>query len=77
MIVEIYKVHIKEIKIKNFICFDDLIKAKTLETKTILISEKNFKNLVICFIRYVDKKLIKILSLYYHELIGIIEEHER
>ena len=77
MIVEIYKVHIKEIKIKNFICVDDLIKAKTLETKTILISEKNFKNLVICFIRYVDKKLIKILSLYYHELIGIIEEHER
>ena len=33
--------------------------------------------MVICFTRYVHHKSIKLLRLYYHELMGNIEEHER
>ena len=40
------------------------------------VDEKNFKDLVIYFIRYVNSKSIKILSLYSHELMGKIEEHK-
>ena len=41
-IVGIYKMHIKEINIKNrvFDYFDNLIKAKKLETKGVLINRK-------------------------------------
>ena len=33
--------------------FDNLVKAKKIETNNILIDEKNYKNLVIYFTRYV------------------------
>ena len=49
---------------------------KKIETKNILINEKNFKDLIVYFTRYVHSKLIKMLSLHYHELIGKIEEQE-
>ena len=41
-----------------------------IETENILIDEKNYKNLTIWFTRYAHSKLIKILSLYYLELIA-------
>ena len=74
-------------KFRNFICngchgfvynnyFDNLVKAKKLETKNILIDKKNYEDLMIYFTRYVHKKSIKILSLHYHELMENIEEHE-
>ena len=71
MFVGKYKMHLKEINIKNHVYnyFDSLIKAKKkIETKNILIDEKNYKHLVIYFTSYVDKKSMKMLSLYYHEL---------
>ena len=46
--------HIKEINIENRVYsyyFDNLIKAKELETKNILIFEENYNDLVICFTR--------------------------
>ena len=49
--------------------FGNLIKAKKLETKKILIDEKNLKDLVIYFTRYVHSKSIKMLSLHYLELL--------
>ena len=48
--------HVKEINIKNrvyYYYFYHLIKAKKLKTKNILIDEKNYKDLVIYFARYV------------------------
>ena len=80
MIVHIYKVHTKKINLKNRVCnycFDNFIKAKRLQTKNILIDEKNYKDLVIYFTRYVHSKSIKMLSLHYHKLMGKIEEHQR
>ena len=56
--------------------FENLIKAKKLGTKNIFINEKNCKDLMIYFMRYVHSKLIKILILHYHKLIGKIAEHE-
>ena len=50
MIVGIYKMHVKEISIENRAYnyyFDKLIKAKKIETKIILMDEKNHKDLVI------------------------------
>ena len=44
MIENIYKMHFKEIDIKNNVnncCFNYLIKAKKLETKAILFDEKS------------------------------------
>ena len=52
------------------------MKLKQLEVKNILIFEKNYKYLVIYFIRYVHSKLTKISSLRYNELVRKIEEHE-
>ena len=52
------------------------MKAKKLETKNILIDEKNYNYFVIHFTRYVYRKSRKILSLRYHELMKKIEEHE-
>ena len=52
-------------------------KQKKLKLKTFSIDEKNYKNLVIYFIRYVHRKSIKMLSLYFLELTGKIEEHWR
>ena len=51
--------HIQEINIKNRVYnyyFDNLVKAKKLETKNILIDTKNFKDLTICFASYVHSK---------------------
>ena len=42
-----------------------------------MTDEKNYKDLLIYFTRYIHTKLIKILILYYHELIEAIEEHGR
>ena len=50
--------------------------AKKLETKTILINEKIYEDLAIYFTRYDHGKSIKMLSLYYHELVGKIEEYD-
>ena len=80
MIVYLYKMHFKEINVKKIVCnyySDNLIKTKNLETKNILIFEKNYKNLIIYFTRSDHRKSIKMLSLYYHELIGTFEEHKR
>ena len=70
---------INEINIKNQVCdvyFNNSIEAKKIETRNILVNEKNFKDLVICFTRYVNNKSIKTLRLHYDELIGKTEEHE-
>ena len=44
--------------------------------KNILINGENCKDLKAYFTRYVHKKLIKILDLHYHELMGTSEEQE-
>ena len=47
--------HIQKINIKNRVYnyhFDNLVKPKKLESKNILIVEKNFKDLTIYFTRY-------------------------
>ena len=72
--------HIHKINIKNCVYsyhFDNLVKAKKLDTKNIFIDKKNYKDLMIYFTRYVHRKLIKMLSLRYHELMGKNKEHER
>ena len=61
MIVGIYSMHVEEINIKNRVYnnyFDNLIKAKKLETKNILIDYEHYKDLVIYFAKYVHRKLI-------------------
>ena len=75
----IYKNYIKEINIKNEICnpyFNNSIGTKKLVTQNIYINEKNYKDLVIRFTKYVHNKSIKILRMHYNELIGRIEERE-
>ena len=70
--------HIQEINIKNRIYnyhFHSFVRAKKLETKNILVDKKNYKNLTIYFTRYVHSKS-KMLSVYYHELMRKIKEHE-
>ena len=66
--------HIQEINFKNGV-YNNLFKAKKIDTKNILIHEKNYMDLAIYFTRYVSK-LIKMLSMYYHKLMGEIKEHE-
>ena len=64
----IQQIHIQEINIKNRLYnyhFDNLVKAKKLETRSILIDEKNYKDLTINSTRYVHSKSIKMLSLHY------------
>ena len=66
--------HIQEINNKNRVCnydFHNLVKAKILETKNILIDKKNYKDLTIYFTIYIHSKFI-----HYQELMGKIEEHE-
>ena len=61
--------HIQEISIKNRVYnyhIDNLAKAKNLETKNILIYEKNYKDIAIYFTRYVQGKSINTLRLHYH-----------
>ena len=48
MIVDIYKINFEEVNTKTRVynyCLDCFIKAKKLETKSILIDEKNYKKL--------------------------------
>ena len=62
MIVSIYKIHAKVMNIKNRVYnyyFDNLVKTKKLETKNIIIDEKNYKDLTTYFARYVHKRSIK------------------
>ena len=40
------------------------------------IKKNKYKDLMIYFTTYVHSESMKILSLYYHELLGKIEEHE-
>ena len=71
--------HFKEINIKNRVFnyyLDYLIKVNKLETKNVLINEKNYKDLVIYFTRYDCWKSVKMLSLHYHESLGKLEEYE-
>ena len=77
-IVDIYKMHIKEIniKIRVFDYFDNLIKVKKLETKSVLSDRKNYKDLVIYFTIYDGGNSIWVLFLYYNKLMGPTEEHE-
>ena len=56
--------------------FNSLTKLEKLETEKILINQKNKKDLVIYFTNYVNRKLIKMLCLHYHELIEKKKEHE-
>ena len=54
MIVGVYKMHISKINIRMQVCncyFNNLIKAKKLEPRNILIDEKNYKDLVNYFNR--------------------------
>ena len=77
LIVGIYKDAYQYINIKNQVHnhSDDLIKPEKIETKNILI-DKNFKDVAIYFTRYVKYLPIKILSLYFHKLMGKIEQHQ-
>ena len=66
MIVGVHKMCFKEINIQNRVCnyyFDYLIKEKKLESKNILINEKNSKVLVNHFTRFDCGKSVKVLSL--------------
>lgn len=47
-------------KVYNY--YNNLIKARKLETKNILIDEKNYKDITIYFARYDHKKSTKTLS---------------
>ena len=71
--------HINEINIKNQVYIyysDNVVKGKKIETKNLLFNEKNYKDLVFYFARYVHSEAIKMLSLYYYELMGKVKEHE-
>ena len=77
MIVSIYKIYAKEINIKNRAYnyyFDNLVKAKMLETKYYQIYEKNYENFVSYFSICVHSKSVKMLSLHYLESIGKVKE---
>ena len=69
--------HTKEIYIKKqvFDYYGNFIKPKKLETKNILINEKHYMDLVIYSTRN-DRVKIIMLSLYYHELMGMPKEHD-
>ena len=54
--------HAKEINIKSQVCkcyFNNLVKARKLGTKNILINEKSYNDLVIYFTRCVHSKFDK------------------
>ena len=55
--------HVSEINIKNRVynCYcDNLVQARKLETEKILIDEKNLKDIVIYYNRYVHSQSTKI-----------------
>ena len=69
----------KKINIKNQVCkcyFDNLIGAKKIRTKTILIDERKCKHFVIYYNTYTHCKSTKIITLHYNELIRKIKDHE-
>ena len=71
--------HNQKIKIKNQVYkyyFDNLVNAKKLETKIILIDEISCKDLVIYLTEYVYSFSIKFLSWYYHELTEKTKQQE-
>ena len=71
--------HILEINIKNRVYkyhFDNLVKAKNLETKNVLINEKIYKDLTIYSTRHLRRVSIKMFGLHYYELMEKIEEHD-
>ena len=74
----IYKMHDKQIYIENqvFDYYGNLIRAKILETKNVVIDGKIYKDFVVDFTRYDCEKTITMFSLYYHKLMGKIKEHE-
>ena len=79
IILDLYKMHLKEFNIKNRVCncyFDYLIKAKQLDTKIILIDEKNNKDSAIYFTRCDCRQINQNLDSNYHELMGKIKEHK-
>ena len=51
-------------------------KRKKLEAKNTLIYKKNYKDVTIYFAKYDHKNSARMLSLYYNESMGKIEEHE-
>ena len=53
-----------------------LDKAEKSETKNSLIGEKNYRDLVIYFTKYVHNNAIEMLSLHYHDLMRMIAELE-
>ena len=53
-----------------------LLISEKLETKNILMDEKNYENLVLYLTNYVSSKSKKILSLYYHRVMEKIKLHE-
>ena len=62
----------KETNTKNrlYNYYNNFIKAKKLEFKNILIDEKKYMDLTIYFARYDHENSIRMLNLYYLELIG-------
>lgn len=56
--------------------YDGLVKIATLKTKNIITDEKNYKDWVIYFVRYVLKKSIEMMTMYYRELVEKIEEYD-
>ena len=56
--------------------FDNLVKAKKIKTKSILVDEKNYKDLVIYFTTSIHRMPMKMSNIHFHELIGKIEQHE-
>ena len=71
--------HIQGINIKNRVYnyyLDNLVKAKKIDAKNILIGKKSYKDLVIYFTKYLQNKSINMLSLYYHELMRKVKKHE-
>ena len=70
MIVGIYKMRSKKINIKNYVRYrENLFKPEILESIHFFIDRKSYKD----FTRYHPDKSIKILNLYYDELIEILK----
>ena len=64
------------LKLSLQLSFWQFSQNKKLETKNILVDQKNYKDFTIYFSRYVHGKSLKMLSLHYHESMEKISEHE-
>ena len=58
------------LKIKSTTILTIYSNQKKKETKSSLTDEKKIKDMVVYFTRYVNWEWMKMLSLYYHELMG-------